>query len=153
VTTVSSCLPIPTMAGLVAGAAAILDAEEIERWDVIGSSFGGYMAQCFVRAHADRVERLILAETGVRHFISWAAPIYLLARLMAMLPLGVVRLVTWRLESTLFTPPASQRAFWKGLLKEILTTQPTKANLVSMTESIYDFTAHYHFSSGDLAGK
>ncbi len=142
---------IPTMTELVAGAAAILDAEGIERVDVIGSSFGGYVAQCFVRAYADRVDRLILAETGVRHFISWATPIYLLAHLMAMLPLSAVRFVTWRLESTLFTPPPEQRAFWMGLLKEILTTQLTKANLVSMTEAIYDFTAHYHFRSGDLA--
>lgn len=29
--------------------------------------------------------------------------------------------------------------------KEILTTQLHKANLVSVTQDIYDFTAHYHF--------
>ncbi len=141
---------VPTMAELVTGAAAILDAEGVERVDVMGSSFGGYVAQCFVRAHATRVDRLILAETAVRHFVS-QAPLYLLARLMKLLPVGTVRFFMWRLWSKLVTTSPEQQAFWLGLLKEILTTQLSKANLVSVTEEIYDFAAHYHFRSGDLA--
>ena len=35
---------VPTMAGLVTGAAAIRDAEGVECVDVMGSSFGGYVA-------------------------------------------------------------------------------------------------------------
>ncbi len=142
---------VPTMAELVTGAAAILDAEGIQRVDVMGSSFGGYVAQCFVRAHPDRVNRLILAVTGVRHFVSQAAPLYLLARLMELFPAGVARFFMWRLWSKLVTTSPEQQAFWLGLLKEILTTQLSKANLVSVTEEIYDFSAHYHFKSGDLA--
>ncbi len=142
---------VPTMAELVASAAAILDAERIERVDVMGSSFGGYVAQCFVRVHADRVDRLILAETAVRHFVSWGAPLYLLASLLKVLPVSVDRFFMWRLWSSLVTASSEQQAFWLGLLKEILTTQLSKANLVSVTEDIYDFSAHYHFRSGDLA--
>src|SRR6516164_7180330 len=67
---------VPTMAELVMGAVAILDAEGIKHVDVMGSSFGGYVAQCFVRAHPDCVDRLILAVTGVRHFVSRATPLY-----------------------------------------------------------------------------
>jgi pimeloyl-ACP methyl ester carboxylesterase len=142
---------VPTMVALVAGVAAILDTEGMERVDVIGSSFGGYVAQCFVRAYPARVDRLILAETGVRHFVSWAPSIALLARLMNVLPARLVRFLMWRLWSTLFTPPTSQRAFWGELMQEILTTQLSKANFVSETKIIADFSAHYHFSSGDLA--
>ena len=142
---------VPTMAELVTGVAAILDAEGIGHVDVIGSSFGGYVAQCFVRTHPARVDRLILAETGVRHFVSWAPSISLLARLLRVLPARLVRFLMWRLWSTLFTPPVSQRAFWRELMQEILTTQLTKANFVSETEVIADFSAHSHFRSGDLA--
>jgi pimeloyl-ACP methyl ester carboxylesterase len=142
---------VSTMAEVVAGVAAILDAEGVERVDVIGSSFGGYIAQCFVRAYPARVDRLILAETGVRHFVSWAPSIWLLARLMNVLPAGLVRFLMWRLWSTLFTPPASQQTFWKELMQEILTKQLAKANFVSETEILADFSAHYHFRSGDLA--
>jgi pimeloyl-ACP methyl ester carboxylesterase len=142
---------VPTIAELVTGAAAILDAEGVERVDVMGSSFGGYVAQCFVRAHPDRVDRLILAVTGVRHFVSRATPLYLLAQFMKVLPASAVRFMMWRLWSTLVTTSFEEQAFWLGLLKEILTKQLSKANLVSVTEEIYDFSAHYHFSSGDLA--
>ncbi len=142
---------VPTMAELVKGAAAILDAEGIEHVDVMGSSFGGYVAQCFVRAYPDRVDRLILAMTGVRHFVSRATPLYLLAQFMKVLPASAVRFMMWRLWSTLVTTSPEEQAFWLGLLREILTTQLSKANLVSVTEEIYDFSAHYHFRSGDLA--
>jgi pimeloyl-ACP methyl ester carboxylesterase len=142
---------VPTMAELVTGAAAILDIEGVERVDVMGPSFGGYVAQCFVRAHPDRVERLILAATGVRHFVSAATLLYLLAQLMKLLPVGAVRFFMWRLWSKLVTTSPEQQAFWLGLLREILTTQLSKDNLVSVTEEIYDFSAHYHFRSGDLA--
>lgn len=142
---------VPTMAELVTGAAAILDAEGVERVDVMGSSFGGYVAQCFVRAHPDRVDRMILAATAVRHFVSQAAPLYLLAQVMKLLPVSMVRFFMWRLWSKLVTTSPEQQAFWLGLLNEILTKQLSKANLVSVTEEIYDFAAHYHFRSGDLA--
>ena len=142
---------VPTMAELVAGVAAILDAEGIKRVDVIGSSFGGYVAQCLVRAHPARVNRLILAETSVRHFVSWAPSISLLAGLLRVLPARLVRFFMWRLWSTLFTPPSSQRTFWRELMQQILTRQLTKANFVSEAEVIADFAAHSHFRSGDLA--
>lgn len=142
---------VPTMAEMVTGATAILDAEGVERVDVMGSSFGGYVAQCFVRAHPDRVDRLILAVTGVRHFVSRATPLYMLAQFMKVLPASMVRFMMWRLWSTLVTTSSEEQAFLLGLLREILTKQLNKANLVSVTEEIYDFSAHYHFSSGDLA--
>ena len=142
---------VPTMAELVTGAVTILDTEGVEHVNVMGSSFGGYVAQCFVRTYPNRVDRLILAVTGVRHFVSRAAPLYLLAQFMKVLPASAVRFMMWRLWSTLVTTSSEEQAFWLGLLREILTTQLSKANLVSVTEEIYDFSAHYHFSSGDLA--
>lgn len=142
---------VSKMTELVAGLSAILDAEGVERVDMIGSSFGGYIAQCFVQAYPERIDRLILAETGVRHFVSWALSISLLARLMSILPARAVRLMMWQLWSTLFKPPPSQRVFWRELMQEILATQLSKANFVSETRLLADFSAHYHFKSGDLA--
>ena len=46
------------MAELVTGLNGILDVEHIAAVNVVGSSFGGYLAQCFVRAHPDRVNSL-----------------------------------------------------------------------------------------------
>jgi hypothetical protein len=56
--------PLPTMAALVDGLIGIVNAEGLAQVDVLGSSFGGFVAQCFVRRHPSRVGRLILANTG-----------------------------------------------------------------------------------------
>src|SRR4249919_3728715 len=50
-----------TMAELVTGLNGILNIERIAAVNVVGSSFGGYLAQCLVRAHPDRVNSLVLA--------------------------------------------------------------------------------------------
>ena len=42
----------------------ILDREKIERFALLGSSFGGVIAQVFARRHPDRVTNLILAGTS-----------------------------------------------------------------------------------------
>jgi pimeloyl-ACP methyl ester carboxylesterase len=56
--------PVSTLAEMVAGLAAILDAEALQRVHVLGSSLGGVVAQCLARRYPERVDRLILANTG-----------------------------------------------------------------------------------------
>src|SRR5438132_1512971 len=56
---------VATMSELCDGLAGVLDALSIARADILGGSLGGYIAQCFVRRHPDRVRRLILSHTFV----------------------------------------------------------------------------------------
>ena len=143
--------PVPTMAGLVSGVSAILDAEGIGAMDVLGSSFGGLVAQCVVREHPARVRRLVLANTGV----PGASPIPglgLLVPLLAHLPEGLVRRATGLNWRRWFKAPSEQQAFWLGLLDELLATRLTKADLVSALAELLDYNRHYHFAPGDLAG-
>ena len=51
---------LDTMTGLVDGIAGILDREGISRAHVIGVSYGGFVAQAFVRRHPDRTASLIV---------------------------------------------------------------------------------------------
>ena len=50
-------------AQLAADAVSVLDAAEVERANVLGTSLGGMVAQEFVLSRADRVDRLVLACT------------------------------------------------------------------------------------------
>lgn len=145
--------PVRTMADVTKGVATILDAEHVGQADVLGSSFGGYVAQCFVRHHPERVSRLVLAQTGARH-IAGVGPLRLLGCLSALAPAGAVRFVFWRIWIRwvrLAAIPGRERAFWLGLLREILTRQLTKAHLVSMLVCLGDFAGRYRFTGTDLA--
>lgn len=109
------------IAGLADGLAAILDAEGVTQADVLGSSFGGFVAQVFARRHPGRVRRLVLANTGGPA----AAPLPvlpLLIRFLAVLPEDAVRFLTgwnWR---RWFVPGANDDSkFWNALLQDILS--------------------------------
>jgi len=57
---------VATVAELVEGVAAILNAEHIQRAHILGESLGGMVAQCLVRRYPGRVDTLILASTAAR---------------------------------------------------------------------------------------
>jgi pimeloyl-ACP methyl ester carboxylesterase len=140
--------PVQTMAALVAGVAAILDAEHVSAAHVIGSSFGGYVAQCLVRNHPDRVDTLILAQTGVRHFAG-PAGVTALYWVLEASPTGVVRWFIWRTWRALIADIGADQQFWLALLRRILYTELSKAHLVAVTAAIRDFAAHYRPTSGE----
>jgi len=142
--------PAGSMAELVRGAIAILDAERVPAAHVFGSSFGGYVAQCMVRAHPERVSTLILAQTGVRHFVG-PTPISVLRWLLQAAPAPVVRWFMWRTWQVLIADIGADKRFWMGLLHNILETELSKAHLVAVTAAIADFTAHHRPMPGDLS--
>lgn len=55
--------PVSSLRGLADGVLAVLDAEDVERVSVVGSSLGGYLAQYLVATHPERVDRAVLANT------------------------------------------------------------------------------------------
>lgn len=126
------------IAGLADGLAAILDAEGVRQADVLGSSFGGFVAQMFARRHPGRVRRLVLANTGSPS----AAPLPLLPfliRFLAVLPENAVRTLTgwnWR---RWFAPDAQGDAgFWDRLLSDILS-RLGKNDLLSALREMDEF--------------
>jgi maspardin len=54
---------VPSLAGLRRGILAILDAEAIERFTVIGSSLGGYLAQYLVAMDGARIDQAVFGNT------------------------------------------------------------------------------------------
>jgi pimeloyl-ACP methyl ester carboxylesterase len=143
--------PLPSMAGLVDGLTGILDAEQIEQVDMLGSSFGGFVAQCFVRQHPGRVRRLILANTGAPGTSPLPA-LRVLTWLFARMPEAAVRWGTARNWRRWFIAPPEQQAFWFELIDELLATQLTKNDLVQALTEMDDYSTRYRFSPADLAG-
>ncbi|ABK01843.1 alpha/beta hydrolase fold protein [Arthrobacter sp. FB24] len=126
------------IAGLADGLAAILDAEGVKEADVLGSSFGGFVAQVFARRHPERVRRLVLANTGGPA----AAPLPglpLLIRCLAVLPEDAVRFLTgWNWRRWFVTGANGDSKFWDALLGDILS-RLGKADLLSALREMNDF--------------
>lgn len=126
------------LTGLADGLAAILDAEGVGQADVLGSSFGGFVAQTFARRYPERVRRLVLANTGGPA----KAPLPLLPfllRFLAVLPENAVRSLTgWNWRRWFVPEPQEDAIFWTKLLTDILN-RLGKEDLLSAFREMNDF--------------
>jgi pimeloyl-ACP methyl ester carboxylesterase len=140
---------IMTMAQLVDGLAKLLQAEQIARIHVVGGSYSGLVAQCFVRHAPAVVEKLVLSDTGVPRR-SRANQLALYQPLLTHLPLGAVRgLSTCGVALFLRKLPA-HRAFWWRYFRQRIATM-TRAAFVSHLAAWRDFDHSYQFTAHDLA--
>jgi pimeloyl-ACP methyl ester carboxylesterase len=135
---------------LADGVAAIFDAEHIAHGLVLGASFGGAVAQCMVRRHPDRVERLILSNTGV--------PLAYLVRgrrianaVLSSIPWPLLRGLLTKSIIKLLGAPAAELPFWRDYTNELFATQLTKADVMANLRIQYEYHLRYRFSPKDLA--
>jgi pimeloyl-ACP methyl ester carboxylesterase len=134
---------------LADGLHTILDAEGIDQVSILGASFGGSVAQVFVRRHPDRVSELILSNTGV--------PLQQLAR-PVRLTYWVAKAIPWKLISKLLKKPllktvsqsALEREFWMGYLDELFSRRLTKADILANMLIQYEYHSRFHFTPEDL---
>lgn len=55
--------PVHSLEGLCRGIIGILQREQVDRFNVVGTSLGGYFAQYLVAQHHDRIKRAVFANT------------------------------------------------------------------------------------------
>jgi maspardin len=138
-----------TIVDLISGLRAILDAEGVSRLAVYGASFGGYLAQAFVRSQPERADRMVLSHTAPRH-VAGRRSMAALAALLSALPAPLVKGVMWRIWMRLFSVRSSDREFWRHLLRAVLD-RLSKDQLVTITRCMADF-GRYRLTREDLAG-
>jgi pimeloyl-ACP methyl ester carboxylesterase len=141
---------VQSLDDLADGIAAILAAENIARASVLGASFGGAVAQCMVRRHPDRIERLILSNTGV--------PLAYLVRgrkianaILSSIPWPLLRVLLAKSIMKLLRAPADERSFWRNYAKALFATQLTKADVMANLRIQYEYHLQYRFKPDDLA--
>ncbi|MFL6203114.1 MAG: alpha/beta fold hydrolase [Thermoanaerobaculia bacterium] len=141
--------PVATMAELVDGIAGILDREGIRSAAVSGGSYGGMVAQAFVRRHPERTERLILSHTMLPD-PSRVGALKRGVKVMAWLPEGLLRwLFRKRLAGLLpRTPEADEfRAYTAEL-----AGSATREGLLALYNRAADFLANHRLRPDDLDG-
>ncbi len=137
-----------TLDRLVGGLAALLDAAQIERVHMLGGSFGGLVAQRFVRAWPERVRRLVLSHTGGPR-PDRARTNQRAVTLLQLLPMGVLRFMLRGATRQSLRDAPEHSAFWEAYSAEMIT-RLTKADLVSRYQLAADFDATSRFTPADL---
>jgi pimeloyl-ACP methyl ester carboxylesterase len=135
---------------LAAGLAAILDAEKIDRAAILGASFGGALAQVFVRRHPERISHLLVSNCGV--------PLRSLVPSLRLFT-WIAQALPWSATSGLLRAPllkaldpaGKDRDFWKAYLDEMLSTRIAKADMLANFRIQLAYHRRYHFTPGDLA--
>lgn len=144
---------VPTAAQLLDGLAGVLDAEGVHDAHVLGPSYGGIVAQCFVRRHPERVKTLILANTLVPpRSLLWLSRLFL--ALLPLVPLGWLRALRERGLSRAFygvpSVPSEDQAFWRDYQHGLVWCL-SKAELRDMYRLGIDLVESLRSGPGNLA--
>jgi pimeloyl-ACP methyl ester carboxylesterase len=105
--------PVDTLSALLDGLLYILDREGIDSTDVVGGSFGGMVAQAFLRRFPQRTRRIVLSATGPAK-PARAVSNQKFARILGRLPMGVTRALLRAIVRVSLKPVSGDRRFWRG---------------------------------------
>ena len=140
---------VSTMAGLADGIAALLDRERIERAAVIGGSYGGMVAQVFVRRHPGRTESLILSHT-VLPDPARGKKIAGVVRVLPFFPMPLLRAL-FRKRMAGLLPNLPELAMTRAYLEEAVR-RLEKRKMIPGYRCVVDFDTSCRFAPDDLDG-
>ncbi len=145
-----------TMTGLCDGISRILEAERIRRIHVLGGSYGGFVAQCFVRKYPDRTQSLVLSHTAVFQ-PKYIKSLQIVAKLIPFFPQRLfVSALRFRLNKILLSTLRSARhpeaEFWRAYLDEAIATNLLKDVFIHQNKCLLDCAQNFQFTAEDLIG-
>jgi pimeloyl-ACP methyl ester carboxylesterase len=141
---------VKTMDVLVDGIAEILHHEGIEQAHVFGGSYGGFVAQVFVRRHPGLTRSLVLSHTfppdpvnvkALKKMVGW----------LPLLPEGILRWLMGKRLGSLMPTKTAETALLHALFEELLYHRLTKADILSSFWRTIDYCAQ-EYTPQDLAG-
>jgi pimeloyl-ACP methyl ester carboxylesterase len=139
---------ITTVQQIVEGLTAVLDVESMRQAHVLGGSYGGMVAQSFVRRYPQRVLSLVLSHTGGPRPDRAATNRRFIA-LLRLMPMSLIRVMLMGATRKSLKDAPEQIPFWKAYSNEMIA-RLSKADLLSRYQAAVDFDAHAAFTAGDL---
>jgi pimeloyl-ACP methyl ester carboxylesterase len=141
---------VKTMNALVDGIAAILQQEGIKKAHVLGGSYGGFVAQVFVRRYPDLTHSLVLSHTFPPDPAN-VKTIQKMARWMPLLPEGVLRWLMGKRLGALMPAKTPEVSLFHAMFEELLYFRLKKVDLLSTVYRTVDYYAQ-EYSPLDLVG-
>jgi len=143
-----------TMTALCAGLAHILETEALNQAHVFGGSYGGLVAQYFVRQYPHHTRSLILSHTFVLK-PKLVKPLWIAGKLFPMFPQKLfASLLRTRLNkmlvSTLRAAKHPEAEFWRAYLDEAIASELLKEVFIHQNKSLLDLARQPRFTPEDL---
>jgi pimeloyl-ACP methyl ester carboxylesterase len=143
-----------TMTGLCEGIAHILETEAINRVHVVGGSYGGLVAQYFVRKYPGKACSLVLSHS----FLitpKFEKPLKIAGKLFPAVPrILFVSLLKLRLNkmllSTLRRAKHPEFEFWRAYLNEAVVSDRLKKVVVHQNKCLLELARQPQFTANDL---
>jgi pimeloyl-ACP methyl ester carboxylesterase len=141
--------PLKSMDALVDGIAGILRQEGIAQAHVIGDSYGGFVAQAFVRRHPQLTASLVLSHTLPPDPASGQLVKSTLSYL-SVFPMFLLRRMVGNRLRSLLPVKTAETALYHAILNETIGHRLTKKGLINSYWRLVDFNLS-GFTSQDLA--
>jgi len=145
-----------TMTGLCRGLAYVLESEGLNQAHVFGGSYGGLVAQYFVRQYPAKARSLILSHTFVLT-PKLAKPIWLVGKIFPAFPKRLfVPILRLRLDkmllSTLRAANHPEAEFWRAYLDEAIASDLMKEVFIHQNMCLLELTRQPQFTPDNLSG-
>jgi pimeloyl-ACP methyl ester carboxylesterase len=141
---------VKTMEALADGIAEILHQEGIARAHVLGGSYGGFVAQVFVRRHPGLARSLVLSHTFPPNPEN-ARTLKNMMRWLPLLPKGILRWLMGRWLGSLMPAKSAEVSLMHAMFAELLFHRLTKADILSSFWRTIDYCSQ-EYSPQDLVG-
>lgn len=143
-----------TINGLCEGIARIMEVEAVDQAHVFGGSYGGLVAQHFVRKYPARVRNLILSHTFVMTQ-KYEKPLWIGGKLFGLLPRTLfVPLLKLRLNKLLVSKLRAanhpEAEFWRAYLNEAIALDLLKEVFIHQNKCLLELMRQPQFSPDDL---
>ena len=139
---------LDSISELADGLSAIIEAENSETVYVLAGSFGGMLAQVFMRRYPDKASKVVLSTTTPPD----ASHIERYQQLMEMAKLAPDDLLRQTAQTQMLgtiAPADSELDFYKAYLKELYEQRLDKTDIVSIYSAIIDYMSQA-FTPNDL---
>lgn len=140
--------PIGTLDALVDGFATILRHEGLERVHVMGGSYGGAVAQVFLRRHPGMTLSLVLSHTQPPN-LALARTLRRLAASLRWLPMFALRRLMRRTFGSLMPAWSDETACMLAVFEELIDYALDKRDAAAILERMADFSLR-SFTPRDL---
>lgn len=145
-----------SMTGLCEGISHILETEDLNQAHVFGGSYGGLVAQYFVRRYPAKARSLILSHTFVLR-PKLAKPLWIAGKLVPVFPKSLFApILKLRLNKLLLSKLRAanhpEAEFWRAYLNEAIASDLLKEVFIHQNKCLLDLAKQPQFAPDDLNG-